>query len=72
MERARRFSIPLERVTLTVEQQRRRVSLSMEDESAIAQVDPDMADALRLFRLNTSDRPSAADADADASTSSSA
>lgn len=52
MERAQRFNVPLNRVTLTVEQQRRRISLSLDDQGAIAMVDPDMAEALRLFRLS--------------------
>eukprot|EP01043_Picozoa_sp_COSAG02_P109667 COSAG02_NODE_45760_length_354_cov_0.815686_1_plen_54_part_10 len=52
MERAQRFKIPLTRVTLTVEQRQRRVSMSLDDEEAIAAVDPDMADAIRLLRLS--------------------
>eukprot|EP01043_Picozoa_sp_COSAG02_P029728 COSAG02_NODE_1863_length_10608_cov_128.518508_4_plen_182_part_00 len=62
MERARRFKIPLTRVTLTVEQQRRRVSLSLDDEEAIATIDPDMADAVRLLRLNKTGTDDADDA----------
>ena len=62
MDRAQRFNVPLSRVTLTVEQQRRRVSISLDDEEAIAAVDPDMADALRLLRLNSTHDGTAVDA----------
>ncbi len=64
MERAQRFKIPLTRVTLTVEQRQRRVSMSLDDEEAIAAVDPDMADAIRLLRLSSSVTAGTADADA--------
>jgi CRP-like cAMP-binding protein len=53
LERAERFGLDLSRITLTVEQSSRRLSIAMDDEAALASVDPDMADALSRVRTNS-------------------